>query len=1188
MSFSRSEERTPLRCLQTDNVQTSNVKSKSIVSSESVIVALNDALKNVPVGVDAQSSKDHLLYNPEELDIEQATHNPTDRSPNDFATITASSNPDVEMHGSKWGSQVHCSLLPCLSSDATPDGALGLSANVLATEPPRAETLPEVFKAISECTPLQYQKCLTPIVRRASIAFMRARKGLVIDPIIDDGALSGGGSPECPGDDFKLWREHLDSPIPRPLFNSTELVQRSQACVAMEINKDGSPPGARVGEPILDAPGMPDGTLQQQLRQMAEFLMLASGKMGPVSVLPALAPQAEQHNACVGTSPMKMVNHSINTSGQFERKRSFSAVDQCTSTDPLIWNVGCLEGVSRPELEQRVLSSMIIVEALVQQLASAQAHALPSTGAAPSELRERAVQTQHSELSQTSLHRELYLEALNRIKDLEMDGASLQTVIQNIEIVKKNMTTFMSDVDAALGQMKCFGDVARDGHNRLVSDYAQMKSLLVKSRECQMRMIQKVKDSLEQKEEMRTQMEEALAAKDSTESVMGQLRKHCSVEISALEKCVGSQQELLSALHKAQHEQAALNKAYSETLYSTTELLSKTTAQQSSLSNELCRVRALMQRCTPLLLRLNEKAAAAFRDRDQLIAERNQAVQDKEQTDEELSQALQNLQAAKEQNSNFNLQVTILTSEMGVLRQKLSEGEEERAQLDRKATELSATVSSTLASYTFLEQALAVETTSLQQSWADIKQAKDRVQELELSLAQSEQCVGDLSKALSHSEEQLCQLQSVAQTQAQQLQQLQEECTLLQEVREENEFLLSENELNREQVTEIERLLRANLQSLRERNIVCEDLNAKVCQLQHVNKNLQEELSLVRTQLDSSRTEHQEKLEQMVIEIALLHHTVQSMANELRSCLKEENLDQSSLHNIVSSSTVTLAEEREEAPTPDAADAPPGLVFSQCSAFTRITAVTPKRGSPKRSEEEELQTRVTSFLQGLDSTVTELQSTLSTVQQQKDAQLNQQQDTILRLQRELEHAHGTHQTEVSELQFELSRLKARMEKDKVALEQKAQVDKTVSKLLVDMNELQEMLTKLRADNSELRKEVVGLRRSLQQSKAEAQVLHDELRKHTGQSAPDSRDEKIVLLMELEKLKTSLQAEEQARNKLLERAKRHQSIYQTNQQKSEKELQMLSRIINKVRETLLSLPLSVRNCDQLQQLIQYVG
>lgn len=121
-----------------------------------------------------------------------------------------------------------------------------------------------------------------------------------------------------------------------------------------------------------------------------------------------------------------------------------------------------------------------------------------------------------------------------------------------------------------------------------------------------------------------------------------------------------------------------------------------------------------------------------------------------QQIEEELNGANVNLQTAREQIGDLNLQVTILNSgkkkkwkkiflifflnhcakkseqfyficiitlrldeisEMGVLRQKLTEREDERGQLERKVTELSATVSSTLASYTFLEQALASETT---------------------------------------------------------------------------------------------------------------------------------------------------------------------------------------------------------------------------------------------------------------------------------------------------------------------------------------------------------------------------------------------------------------------------------------------------------------------------------------------
>ncbi len=45
-----------------------------------------------------------------------------------------------------------------------------------------------------------------------------------------------------------------------------------------------------------------------------------------------------------------------------------------------------------------------------------------------------------------------------------------------------------------------------------------------------------------------------------------------------------------------------------------------------------------------------------------------------------------------------------------MLREQLNQAEEERFQLQRRSTELSATVTSTLASYAFLEQTFASET----------------------------------------------------------------------------------------------------------------------------------------------------------------------------------------------------------------------------------------------------------------------------------------------------------------------------------------------------------------------------------------------------------------------------------------------------------------------------------------------
>lgn len=69
---------------------------------------------------------------------------------------------------------------------------------------------------------------------------------------------------------------------------------------------------------------------------------------------------------------------------------------------------GSLECLPRQELEQRLRCSMIMVEALVQQLTTARTHGGPSAGPAPSDLREKLVQTDHTELSQVRTYSNIF------------------------------------------------------------------------------------------------------------------------------------------------------------------------------------------------------------------------------------------------------------------------------------------------------------------------------------------------------------------------------------------------------------------------------------------------------------------------------------------------------------------------------------------------------------------------------------------------------------------------------------------------------------------------------------------------------------------------------------------------------------------------------------------------------------
>nr|XP_005727094.1 PREDICTED: sperm-associated antigen 5 [Pundamilia nyererei] len=943
-------------------------------------------------------------------------------------------------------SEVNSTRGPAESSGEK-DSAIGSSGNAPAlcnsAEKSHAENLTDVLKALSECPSVAsaLELGMFSPVRRASLSFLKTFG----DPAqgkfaADDSAIEGEKTLFAPlnADRARLWAEQLESPMPHPLLNSTALGQNPGLSPLWEPVKDlgqkvSAEPQTEAEKPLLNFPLISDGPFQQQLRQMAEFLMMASGKMGPAAVSapapppapPAKAAPVKSHSVCVGSSPVKLVDHSLNTSGLFERKREFSVADSCTMTDPLLWNLppGSLESLPRQELEQRLMSSMTMVEALVQQLTAARAQGRPLAGPAPSDLREKLVQTDHTELSQTSVR---------------------------------------SDTDAALSNMNEIGDIVREDHQSLISHYGHMKSLLEKSKDIQSRMMQKVKEALHQRNDMRTQMEEAFTAKEAAFSAMEQLRTHCATEISLLEKSVGSQQELLAALNQSYPELVVLNKAYNATLDSASDLLSETMDEQSALMKE--------------------------------------------------------------------------------------------------------------------------------------------VRSLEASLGQSEQRVCELSRALAQSEEQLSQLQSLSQSQSLQIQQLQDVCTQLSGVREMNEFLQMENELAREQMAESERMLRENLQSLRERNIQCEDLKKEVCQLKLENGNLQEELKATRSRARTANLELEEKMAQAVTEITLLHHTLRGLTNKLHEELDEKKPqmceESQAVHSV--ERCASTAEREEEVKTDTPAETVPSdtlepqreALFSEMSAFTRIAAITPKKNmsTVEIEPEEEEQSHLAELLTGLGSTVTELVSTLKLVQQRRDAQLEELHGQICGLQVEQRAAKNGHEAEVFELKHQLSRLSQLVEKANQALQQKTQDEKMLAKLIVEVQDTQEILNKQKTDNNELRREITELRRALQQSKVESEFLRDELRKAGGQSTKQEHfmEENIKSLKEVERLKASLQEAEQVKVKILERAKRHQIIYQSNQQKSENELQILNNMINRVRETLLSLPAVVKNCEQLRQLVEYIG
>ncbi|CAL8353351.1 unnamed protein product [Boreogadus saida] len=593
--------------------------------------------------------------------------------------------------------------------------------------------------------------------------------------------------------------------------------------------------------------------------------------------------------------------------------------------------------------------------------------------------------------------------ALGRIQELEMDQSSLQSLIQAVEETK--ITAGTLSTDTAISNMRQMEQAVREDRCGLLAQYGQMKGLCGRFMDSQARLAQKVRDALQEREDMRRRMDEALSLKEAAFSVTEQLRVHCAQQISEMEQSVGCHQELMEALKKTYPEQVALNHAYVETLSSASGLLSRTTKEQASLAEELARVRSLLNKTVPMLLKLNEKAADALSDRNQHLLDRDQALEERQQIQEALQQAHLDLEDADQQIGDLKIQATIMNSELGVLRQKLSEGEEERALLERKVSELSATISSTLASYTFLEQSLISESAMLQQSRKDQQQAVDQADQLEALLGPSEQRVSELSRALAHSEQQLGLLQAHCQTQAQQLQQLEDTCTELSSDREMTEFLQMENEAVREQTVEIEELYQANLQGLRERNIQCEDLKGAA--------SVKAELEATRSRASHAQQSLGEQLVQGVTSLTVQLHTLKGLAHSLHVALGEQNSEPCAeaasrattpgpgRSAFIDSIMVALGAEKEkQEQEEEERDNQPEFegLLSKTSAFTYITpAVTPKK--IQRLEVEEEETELGSFglpelLLELSSTVTELASTLATTRQCKDDQLEEMHSTM--------------------------------------------------------------------------------------------------------------------------------------------------------------------------------------------------
>ncbi|KAM9478030.1 sperm-associated antigen 5 [Clarias gariepinus] len=989
-----------------------------------------------------------------------------------------------------------------------------------------------------------------------------------------------------------LWLS--ESPIPPPKLHSTilapPLTPKPAAVSDLALNRD---------KVTKDFSAVGKGPLQEQLRKMGELLIAASGKISA----PAAVTPVQQHSACVWTTPKLQQERSTNTSAVMEARKERDVSDACTSTDSLLWSVSRsnLESLSRSELEQKMISTLIMVEVLSQQLTLAQNQNVRGRSeSSPSSLRDRLVQTDRTELSQTGPYRKLYVSALERIRTLEIDQETLHSLHLAMQLMSSTLLQVRSETEEALSTMKELEGIVTDDQEIQSQQLVRMKALQARCMDTLNKMEQKNRVCVQDRDDMKKQMEEALEQKSTVLRVLEQLRVHHTTQVSDLQCNLGSHEELTAALSHTYPQLVELNRMHMDSVTEANTLLRETLEDHTRLSAELHKAQQLLQRTYPVLHQLQHRASAAVQQSHTHQEERDRAVEEREQMEQQLYETHSSLQDAHQQIADLNTQITIMSSEMAVLREQLTEVEDERSQLQRKTTELSATVSSSLASYAFLEQTLASETSKLQRSLHDIQEATERADSAQAALCVCERKVEELEQTLAQKENLISQLSTDTENQRLQLRRLTQVQSELWNAKEMSEFLQAENELTREQLTESEGLLRSHLQGLRERNLECEDLRVELQQLRVEKEYVQQELVSTREKARLMLLDQGEQLAQGVLDTSLLLQRVCALIDNTTTSDNHKSRngpvqpDPSALAQSCSSFLNSVINAlTEEQPCVTALPTQPAscveeedtieTLSSGSSAFTRIMPAELQNTNAKHS------TTLSELSSALGESVSELQSAIEQLKKHKDSEIHTLHKSIRDLQEAMETQGSRHTVEEAALKQEVSRLKAQVQKDAQALHQKRQDEKTLKKLCSELEEKMDAAQKQRADNSELRREVADLRRVLQQSQAEVQALRAELRS-TDQSAASMKDldERIRLLREVEKLKASLTEVEESRSKLLERAKRHQMVHTMNQSKLERELHLLDDMIETARKALASVPDVVSTCPELQKLVEYLN
>ncbi|XP_075374042.1 sperm-associated antigen 5 [Mycteria americana] len=356
------------------------------------------------------------------------------------------------------------------------------------------------------------------------------------------------------------------------------------------------------------------------------------------------------------------------------------AKDSAAETDSLLWHCPReqLKSLPRAELEGRLESTLIIIEALSLQLRDWQESQRPLPSVGPAEQRDVLTQTDITRPEgEEEIYRNLYLELRRKTEALQRQRGAERDLQRELELTtagtsgwSRQCLLFRGLVDAAFQSLQ-------DEQGALNQEQEQARALVSRCRAVLESVPGKLRSCLEERDAMRQRADEALRAREEGDRFLEAFRAHASTRIGARDQSLASQRELGTLLVEAIDQQASLaaeTQPFREFIDVTFENLEE---ERRALDAEREQARALVSRCRAVLESVPGKLRSCLEERDATRQRADEALQAKEEASgqlEETSVALRDAVAQLEQltvaNSRLSADVSSLMTNLANLEQE--------------------------------------------------------------------------------------------------------------------------------------------------------------------------------------------------------------------------------------------------------------------------------------------------------------------------------------------------------------------------------------------------------------------------------------------------------------------------------------------------------------------------------------